>query len=285
MSKVARPDQLMSPMLRAVFVAVGLLSLLLALAFALQLTWATQAWPWPGGRLSRIFIASILAASGLPVLWIGLTSEAAAVAAGAINFSVMYAGMALYSWQVVMQQAQRPDVSLQTTGLFAVLCSGLALVCVLLWRWARRLPFSNSQASPPSVRLSFMVFCAVLVLTGAAMVLRMPNVFPWRLKPDESVLFGCVFIGAACYFAHAVRTPLWKNAQGPLLGFLAYDLVLIAPFAAHFGKVDPALHLSLMVYSAVIVYSGVLALYHLLLNPQTRMRVQAWMPARSPNSR
>lgn len=260
----------MTPMLRAAFIAIGLLSLLMALGFVLQLPWVTQAWPWPGGRLSRVFIASILAAAGLPVLWIGLTSEAAAVAAGAINFSVMYAGMALYAWQ-----AQAPDVAPAVVSLFALLSAGLALLCLLLWRWARRLPFSNSQSAPRSVRLSFMVFCAVLVLTGTALLMRMPNVFPWRLKPDESVLFGCVFIGAACYFAHAVRTPLWKNAQGPLLGFLAYDLVLIAPFAAHFGKVDPALRLSLMVYTSVIVYSAALALYHLMLNPQTRMSMQA----------
>jgi hypothetical protein len=261
----------MNTLLRTAFIAIGLLALLLALALLLQQPWAGQLWPWPGGRLSRIFVASIFASAGLPVLWIGLTGEGAAVAAGAVNFAVMYGGMALFAWQVQVLDATR-----RAAGFFALACAVLALVCVLLWRWARRLPFSSMRPAPRSVRLSFMGFCVVLLLTGGALLLRMPNVFPWRLSPEESALYGCIFIGAACYFLHGVLMPLWKNTQGPLLGFLAYDLVLIAPFAAHFGKVDPALRMSLVVYTAVIVCSAALALYHLLLNPQTRM----WQKAR-----
>lgn len=83
-----------------------------------------------------------------------------------------------------------------------------------------------------------------------------PAVFPWRLPAPESPLFGGVFIGAAFHFGHALAKPLWKNAQGPLPGFLACDAVLIRPLAAHFGKVDPALRLSL----SVIVLGALVAL-------------------------
>jgi hypothetical protein len=65
-------------MARVLLAATGAPSLLLAVAFYLQWPPALALWPWPGGRLSNVFLASILAAAGAPVLWIGLRGEAAA---------------------------------------------------------------------------------------------------------------------------------------------------------------------------------------------------------------
>ena len=39
-----------------------------------------------------------------------------------------------------------------------------------------------------------------------------------------------IFLGSAIYFAYGLQRPVWGNAKGQLLGFLAYDLVLIVPF-------------------------------------------------------
>jgi hypothetical protein len=238
----------------------GVLALLAALAFYLQWPPALSLWPWPGGRLSNVFIASILAAAAVPVLWIGLSAEAAAIAGGALNFAVMYGGLAVLSFA-------RLDDSAAPASLlpFAIACVVLSALCAVLFIRTRRLPFSTARPAPPIVRWAFAIFVLILVPVGIALLLRAPAVFPWRLSPPESQLFGCVFIGAAFYFGHALARPTWKNAQGPLLGFLAYDAVLIGPFAAHFGKVDPALRLSLIVYTVVLVLSAVVALHALVM--------------------
>jgi len=256
----------MKPALRVALVASGVMSLLGALAFFLQWPPVLALWPWPGGRLSNVFIASILAAAGLPVLWIGVAAEAAAIAGGALNFAVMYGGMALLSFLRLGEgKATRPLLP------FALACVVLALVCMAMFRWSRRLPFSDPRPAPSMVRAAFVAFVLILVSAGGALLLAAPAVFPWRLSAPESQLFGCVFIGAACYFGYALAKPQWKNVQGPLLGFLAYDAVLIAPFAAHFGKVDPALRLSLMVYTSVIVLSALLALHALFTQKAWRI--------------
>ena len=44
------------------------------------------------------------------------------------------------------------------------------------------------------------------------------------------VVDGWLFLGASVYFIYAVARPAWEMPTGPLLGFLAYDIVLILPF-------------------------------------------------------
>ncbi len=58
-------------------------------------------------------------------------------------------------------------------------------------------------------------------------------------------------------------------------GFLAYDLVLIVPFLKHFATVNAAHRPSLVVYTAVLVYSGVLAAYYLFVHASTHLRYSA----------
>jgi len=72
------------------------------------------------------------------------------------------------------------------------------------------------------------------------------------------------------YFLHGLVRPSWANARGQLLGFLAYDLILLVPFIRHFDSVKPEHQLSLMVYTGVIVFSALLAIYFLFIHPSTR---------------
>jgi hypothetical protein len=123
---------------------------------------------------------------------------------------------------------------------------------------------------PRLVRISFAIFTIVLLLVGALLVLRRPVVFPWPLKPESSVIFGLIFLGAATYFAIAQRSSKWHSARGQLTGFLAYDLVLIGPFLAHFSAVKPEHRLSLILYVSVLLYSGALAVYYLFIDKITR---------------
>lgn len=75
---------------------MGLASLVVSAGFYLQWSWATDLWPWPDSRLSYIFLASILAAVALPVIWIGLSGELGAAEAGGLDLAVTYGGMGAY---------------------------------------------------------------------------------------------------------------------------------------------------------------------------------------------
>jgi hypothetical protein len=123
---------------------------------------------------------------------------------------------------------------------------------------------------PLLVRISFVLFTIVLLSVGTLLVLQRPVVFPWPLKPESSVIFGLIFLGAAVYFAIALRSTKWHSARGQLTGFLAYDLILIGPFLAHLSAVKPEHRFSLVLYISVLVYSGGLAVYYLFINKITR---------------
>lgn len=255
----------MNRLVRIIQVVAGSLALVLAVGFFLQTSWALSIWPWPTSRLSNIFISSIMAAIGAPVVWIGLSGEEAAVTGGALNLGVTYLGGAIFSFQSYARAASRPVL------VFGIACAALAALCIGLIVWSLRLDFADSRPLPVLVRISFAVFCVTLVLVGGALVLKRPRIFPWPLSDEQSVLYGWIFLGAACYFLYAVLKPGWGNAQGQLLGFLAYDLVLIVPFIQHFATVTPDLRLSLTVYTSVVVYSGLLAAFYLFANPATRL--------------
>ena len=107
------------------------------------------------------------------------------------------------------------------------------------------------------------------VIAGGALILKSPNVLPWNVTPETGAVFGWMFIGAAAYFAYAVVRPSWHNAGGQLAGFLIYDVVLIVPFLQRLSTNGPTVNL--VIYLAVVIYSGVLAAYFLFVNSTTRL--------------
>jgi hypothetical protein len=83
---------------------------------------------------------------------------------------------------------------------------------IALLVWSRRHPTRDPRLTPFFVRLSFALFVAALLIAGGALLLKMPNVMPWPLKPESSVMIGWIFIGDAFYFIyglaiHAGTTP------------------------------------------------------------------------------
>lgn len=102
-------------------------------------------------------------------------------------------------------------------------------------------------------------------------MLKTPNVLPWRVTLELSVVCGWMFLGAAAYFAYGVLRPGWFNAGGQLAGFLAYDIVLIVPFLQRLPTISDEFRVGMFIYTAVVIYSGVLAIYYLFINRQTRM--------------
>lgn len=245
----------------------GLIGLLFTAAFLFRMPQALALIPWQLTPLSSLFLSSIFAAIAAPVIWVGLTREAAATLGGTINLGIMYSGMAVFSWQLYSADTARGNIL-----VFGLVCATMAVVCLALTVAAAKLPYLDTRPMPALVRYSFVLFAVVLLLTGTALTRQMPNIFPWPLKPELSVFYGWIFLGAMCYFIYGALKPLWANAQGQLLGFLAYDLVLIGPYIKHFAKVSDEMRLSLTIYVSVLVYSGLLACYFLFIHPPTRFR-------------
>lgn len=252
------------PSLAFLAILTGLFFLALTAGFFLQLPWATSLWPWPDGRLSYIFVSSITAAIAVPVLWIGIQGEWGASAGGAFNLCLAFGGMGVHLARLYAREGG--------DGLlwYAVLFPTFSLFYLGYGLWSASVPVRDPRPMPRPVRVSMGVFSAVLILTGLALVLKYPRVFPWPLKPDSSVMFGWIFLGAAVYFAYGCTRSRWHDAKSQLLGFLAYDLILLPPYLKLFPQVKPGHLTSLAVYTSVLLYSAALAVYYLFLSPRTR---------------
>lgn len=263
--------------LRVLTLAIGMILLLFTLGLVFQLAWATSLWPWPDSRLSYLFVGSIFAAIIGAVLWIGWTGEWGALPAGALNVFVIAVTTTLY-FVLLFFQGRHPLLSYSIIGILIALLSGSVFF------WSRRFPLHRPFPTPLLVRLSFGLFVGVLVLAGGALVFRLP-IFPWPLSPDSSVIFGCIFLGDAFYFLYGLLYPRWHNARGQLLSFLIYDLVLIVPFLTFFASVRPDHRLSLILYVAVLLYSGILATYYLFFDRKVKSATRTTSRPQEPSLR
>ena len=164
--------------LRYLTVLGGLVILAFAFGFIFQNPLATSLWPWPDGRLSYLFVGSILAAVSAAALWIGWTGEFGALPAGSLNVLVIAVTTSVYFFQLAFLE-NRPDmIPFGIMALVSVIASGAAFL------WSRRIPLNNSRPTPLLVRVSFGVFIASLIFAGGALVFRIP-VFPWALNPTR----------------------------------------------------------------------------------------------------
>jgi hypothetical protein len=154
-----------------------------------------------------------------------------------------------------------------------------ALFGLWLLRWSIRIPIDTTLPMPRLVRWSFVVFIIALLIVSVQMILQVPNVIPWVITPELSVVIGWMFLGAAAYFVYSLLRPSWNNSAGQLAGFLAYDVVLIVPFLQRLPTVVPQFHAGLIVYTAVVIYSGLLGFYYLFLNKPTRAWGRKLLPS------
>ena len=258
---------------RTLLIIVGLFLLLLCAGFLLDSPTALSLWPWPDGRLSYVFVASILAAIGAPVLWMGLSGELAAMRGGALDFTVTYSGIAITLLLFGASLAELISVK-----LFLTIAVVSVLFNMFLYLNVANLPFKDNRPAPWLLRVSFLLFSLILIIVGIALIMGYQTIFPWPLKPQSSVVFGWVFMGAAAYFLYGYFLPIRGNVCGQLIGFLAYDLVLFMPFLKHFDTVKPEHQLSLTIYSGVLAYSALLSLYFLLIHPTTRLGSEGERP-------
>lgn len=252
---------------RVTMLVSAFLSLALGLGFYVQLSWATSLWPWPDTYLSYVFLSSYATAIGAAILWVVFSGSLGAAKGGFINLTVASAGMGVSALPLL-----QGDAALLPFIIFCV----VAVISFAVAYWAiRRAPIQDQRPTPLFIRVSFLLFIAMLIFTGVSLLLKSKTIFPWALRPETSVMFGWAFLGAACYFAYSLLYPRWDNTGGQLLGFLGYDLILIVPFLRHFADVPSDHLLSLIIYVIVIIYSGALAVYYLFIHRSTRRWVLA----------
>jgi hypothetical protein len=246
-----------SVFIRATFMAAGLLQLALAVGFATRMDWATALWPWADGRLSHIFIGSVLAAFSAGALWVGWTGRFRAAGPSLVGMAGMFAAMGLF----LAGGALSGEIAGAGPHAAAFLASAFGAMALL----AAAGGDSQTRAPlMPIVRWSCGLFAAALLLAGLALVARMQTVFPWPLAPQSSTMFGIAFVGLSVVYGLTASNGLRDQGIVVMAGFFAYDLVLLPPFLAHFATVAPELLPSLSVYVAVLFYSAGLAIYFLV---------------------
>lgn len=260
----------MTKVVRYFLFFVSAVQFFFALAFFLQLPQAVNLWPFPGTTpLTFIFVSSIFAAAAAATLWAVASANEGALAGIGLDYLMILAPVAFLSFRI----GAGSDNPQMTT--YGIICVFGAVFGLALFVWSVRIPIDNSLSMPDPVRWSFIVFIIALLIVGVRLVLQAPNAIPWMVTPELSVVMGWMFLGAAVYFAYALLRPSWLNAAGQLIGFLAYDIVLIVPFLTLLPTTAAEFRPGLTIYTAVVALSALLAIYYLFINKPTRKRT--WM--------
>lgn len=248
--------------LRGGLLVVALLSAALGAGYYLQLPWAVQTWPWAETRLSNIFIASILGAVAGAMLWVAVSGRLAGAAGGFVHVGTMAFGLGA----VMTAQAAQGAIP---TGYAAPFAAAGAL-SVAGFAWVRRLPVRDTRPLPRSLRLWAVLYIAILLPAGTALLFVVPGVMPWPVRPAMSMVCGCVFVSAAWSFAYPLLRPQVEHVRVGLVGFLAYDAVLALPFIELLDKVRPELLRSLQLYLLALAVTAAVSLYYLFICRATR---------------
>ena len=254
----------MSRLLRALLILVAAGQLVMAAAFYFRWSLVINNWPLDGTTpLTFILFAAFFAAAAASTLWPILSGNPGALAGVGLDYMVILGPMAVYT----LWLGARGEGGFL---IFGAICAAGSFFGLWLFLQTRRLPLDTSIPMPAPVKISFAVFVAALVYTSIRLFLQMPTI-PWQVTPELSVIIGCLFLGAATYFVYGLLRPSWANAAGQLAGFLAYDLVLIIPIIRLWTTVAPEFRGRLLVYTIVVVYSGLLAFFYLFINKETRI--------------
>ncbi|HUF38807.1 MAG TPA: hypothetical protein VMN57_09810 [Anaerolineales bacterium] len=257
----------MSRFVRNLMVVVSVVQLFFAAAFFFQWPIATGMWPFEGTTpLTYIFVASIFAAAAASTLWAVLSGRLGALAGIGLDYLVILTAMAVVCFS-------EGFIALGAASVFGSLF-GLALLI-----WGARQPLDETIRMPGPVRWAFVFFVIALWIVGGRLALKVPNSIPWGITPELSVVIGWMFLGASAYFVYGLLRPSWANAGGQLMGFLAYDVVLIVPFLTRLPTTTPEHRLGLTIYTGVVALSGLVAIYYLFVHAPTRLLGKQAVPA------
>jgi hypothetical protein len=262
---------------------VAAVQAVLGVLFALDVSWAVALFPFEGRTpLSNIFIGSIFLAAAASTWWAVAEGSRRAIAGIALDYIAIFAPFTIVAFLAASGAPADRAPALVAFGLSTAVA---ILVGFWLLRWAIAVPWTDPRPLPAPVRAAFAVFILALVPVGTALVVQVPNILPWAVTPELSTLFGLMFLGAAAYFAFGLSDRRWENAGGQLAGFLAYDLVLALPFITRLPTIDAALLPNLVLYTLVVVGSGILAFYYLVGHAPTRLRIRTRPGVSRPDDR
>jgi hypothetical protein len=257
----------MDSRVRAILLGIAAVQATFAIGFVFQVPMLTAVWPFAGTTpLSHTFVGSIFAAAAAATAWCVWSRSDRGLAGIALDYLAILVPAAVIS---LLGAAGGSGLGV---AAFGVTCLAGALFGVWLLRWSLARPWRDPRPLPRLLRWSFAFFIVALLIAGGALVIQVPNIMPWTITPQLSTLFGLMFLGAAAYFAFALLEPRWENAGGQLAGFLAYDVVLVVPFLQRLPTIDENLRINLVVYTAVVIGSGLLAIWYLALDRRTRIR-------------
>ncbi len=232
-------------------------------AFIVQPPVLVALWPFAETTpLTFIFVASILAAGAASISWCVIADEPAGLVGVAIDAIAIFGSLTIFT---LVAGVTRGDERL---ALAAVPAGVAVIIGVALFMWSRRFPIRDTRPVPRLALGSIALFMLALLIAGPLLIAGTPNFLPWSVTRDLSAMVGLFFIGAASYFAYGVIRPSMGNALGQLAGFLAYDLVLIVPFLVRLPTISDELRPNLIVYIAVVTYSGLVAVAFLF--PRSR---------------
>ena len=194
--------------MRLGLIAAGLVTLVFTVGFLGQAHWATTLWPWEVTPLSYLFLASILAAIAMPVIWIGVSGELAAMRAGAVDLAVTYGAMFVYVITLIGDDGQ------PALGAYAVVFALGFVGMIVTYMRTRTIRWRDPRPMPSVVRASFLLFAAMLIGAGGALVFG-ADIFPWELGDETQVMFGFIYLGAAAYFLYGAFDAALAQRPGP----------------------------------------------------------------------
>lgn len=255
----------MQQQMRVGLLVTGLLAAILGLGYFQHWPWALGTWPWPESPLSHVFVASILAAVAAAMGWVGLSGRLAGAAGGFLHVATMSTGLASVFWP--LGQLRQPSV----LPAYAAGCAAVAVACLAAFAWARRQRVVDTRPIPLSLRLWSLAYIAILLPAGGALIAQVPGIMPWPVKPEMSMVCGWVFVSAACSFIYPLLRPQMEQVRVGLVGFLAYDAVLIPPFVLLLDRVRPELLRSLQLYLLALGVSAAVSIYYLFISRATRI--------------
>jgi hypothetical protein len=246
--------------------AIAAIQIVCALGFVLQIEPVIAVWPFEGTTpLSNTFIGSIFAAAAASTIWCVWAGSDRALAGIALDYLLILAPATVISLAGALGGGGAGMAA------FGVACAVGVVFGLWLLRRSLAHRWRDPRPLPGPVRWAFALFIVALLLVGGALAIRVPNIMPWTITPELSTLFGLMFLGAAAYFAFGLVEPRWEDAGGQLAGFLAYDIVLVVPFLQRLPTVDESLRINLVIYTAVVIGSGLLAIWYLVLDRRTRI--------------
>ncbi|MGE0315950.1 MAG: hypothetical protein AB7P21_30410 [Lautropia sp.] len=248
-----------SNVLRAGIAVLAICQLVLGWGLYQRLGWAEPIWPWPDTPLNYRFVGAMLLSQGATMAWTAWTMTLRASLGGLVGFTMTTAGIAAYmAWVAVRQVSPSPML-----WVWVIVCGALAASTLLLAVHASHQPRGPHAATPAVVRASFLLFAIALTIATVLLFGQAPVVFPWKLSPESSVVYGLLFVASAVYFLDGWLRPGSDNAPGQLIGFLVYDLALLPPWIAHWAKATGGFRISLIIYLVVLIWSGLLAVAYL----------------------